>query len=135
MTSRPGKQATGTRFYFELRREFRGSSECEGQREFWPSPKTVFSIESSQTLRRTLILPGSILAIERREIMRPNQRITSAAAVLVLLVILAAGLLACNSSSNSGTSNPGTTPGAYTVTVTGTSGSTTATGTFTLTVQ
>ncbi|MGO9087734.1 MAG: choice-of-anchor tandem repeat GloVer-containing protein [Terriglobales bacterium] len=56
---------------------------------------------------------------------------------LVLLVILAVGLLACGSSSSGGggTGNPGTTPGAYTVTVTGASGSTTATGTVTLTVQ
>jgi uncharacterized repeat protein (TIGR03803 family) len=55
---------------------------------------------------------------------------------LVLLVILAVGLLACGSSgSGGGTGNPGTTPGAYTITVTGTSGSTTAKGTVTLTVQ
>jgi uncharacterized repeat protein (TIGR03803 family) len=53
---------------------------------------------------------------------------------LVLLVILAGGLLSCSSSSSGGTSNPGTTPGVYTVTVTGTSGSTTATNTVTLTV-
>jgi len=56
--------------------------------------------------------------------------------LLALLVILAVGLLSCsNGSGNRGTSNPGTTPGAYTVTVTGTSGSTTATTTVTLTVQ
>jgi uncharacterized repeat protein (TIGR03803 family) len=55
---------------------------------------------------------------------------------LLLLVMLAGGLLSCSSSSgNIGTGNPGTTPGAYTITVTGTSGSTTATGTVTLTVQ
>jgi len=55
--------------------------------------------------------------------------------LLVLLVILAVGLLSCSPSSHSGTGNPGTTPGTYTVTVTGTSGNTTATGTVTLTVQ
>ncbi|MGA7848335.1 MAG: Ig-like domain repeat protein [Terriglobales bacterium] len=55
--------------------------------------------------------------------------------MLVLLVTLIGGLLACGSSSSGGTSNLGTTPGTYTVTVTGTSGSTTATGTVTLTVQ
>ncbi len=52
---------------------------------------------------------------------------------LVLLAVLAGGLLACGSSGN--LFNPGTTKGAYTVTVTGTSGSTTTTGTVTLTVQ
>ncbi len=55
--------------------------------------------------------------------------------LLVLLVILAGGLFACGGSSSRVTGNPGTTPGAYTVTVTGTSGSITATGTVTLTVQ
>ena len=49
----------------------------------------------------------------------------------VFLAIVAGGLLACG--GGGGTSNPGTTPGAYTVTVTGTSGSTTATGGVTLT--
>lgn len=56
---------------------------------------------------------------------------------LVLLVILAGGLLACGSgySGGGGGGNSGTTPGSYTVTITGTSGGTTATGTVTLTVQ
>ena len=54
---------------------------------------------------------------------------------LVFLMILAGGLLACGSSGGSGPSNPGTTPGTYTITVTGTSGSTTATAPVTLTVQ
>ena len=53
--------------------------------------------------------------------------------LLVFLAILAGGLLACG--GGGGISNPGTTPGTYTVTVTGTSGSTTATGAVTLTVQ
>jgi len=53
--------------------------------------------------------------------------------LLVFLAILAGGLLACG--GGGGTNNPGTTPGAYTVTVTGTSGSTTATGAVTLTVR
>jgi uncharacterized repeat protein (TIGR03803 family) len=56
---------------------------------------------------------------------------------LVFLVLLIAGSLACGSGSSgtSSTGNPGTTPGAYTITVTGTSGSTTAKGSVTLTVQ
>jgi len=57
---------------------------------------------------------------------------------LAFLLILIGGLLACGSSGSGGGGgggNPGTTPGAYTVTLTGTSGSTTATGTVTLAVQ
>jgi hypothetical protein len=46
--------------------------------------------------------------------------------MLVFLVVLIAGLLACGG-GNRVTGNPGTTPGAYTVTVTGTSGSAVAT--------
>lgn len=55
---------------------------------------------------------------------------------LVFLAILTGGLLACGSGGGSGPSNPGTTPGTYTITVTGTSGSTTAMSPpITLTVQ
>ncbi len=45
-----------------------------GPDELWPSTKTVFSIESSRTFWRTLILPGSIPAIERREVMRLRKK-------------------------------------------------------------
>ena len=59
--------------------------------------------------------------------------------MLVLLVSLTGGILACgghsSNSSGGGTGNPGTTAGNYTITVTGTSGSTTATGIVALTVQ
>jgi len=58
--------------------------------------------------------------------------------MLVFLVALSGGVLACGgggSTGGGGTSNPGTTAGTYTVTVTGTSGATTNTGTITLTVQ
>jgi hypothetical protein len=60
--------------------------------------------------------------------------------LLVLLVFLAGGVLSCGGGGSGGgggggTSNPGTTAGTYTVTVTGTSGTITATGTVTLTVQ
>ncbi len=57
---------------------------------------------------------------------------------LLFLVMLGLGLLSCGGgtgSGNSGNSSPGTTPGAYVVTVTGTSGSITATGIVTLTVE
>jgi hypothetical protein len=54
---------------------------------------------------------------------------------LAFLVIFIEGLIACGGGGNSGGGNPGTTPGAYVVTVTGTSGSVTATGAVALTVQ
>jgi len=57
--------------------------------------------------------------------------------MLVLLIIVAGSLLGCAGGSDSrckGTTS-GTTPGSYTITVTGTSGATTATGAVTLTVQ
>jgi subtilase family serine protease len=58
--------------------------------------------------------------------------------MMVLLVALAGGMLACGGSGGSGstsTSVAGTTKGTYTITVTGTSGSTVETGTVTLTVN
>jgi uncharacterized repeat protein (TIGR03803 family) len=57
--------------------------------------------------------------------------------ILIFLLIFIGGFIACGGggSSGHGPGNPGTTPGAYTVTVTGTSGSTNAEGTVTLTVQ
>jgi hypothetical protein len=55
--------------------------------------------------------------------------------VLLATLIGIGGLLACGGSGNAGTGNSGTTPGTYTITVTGISGSTTATGTVTLIVQ
>jgi hypothetical protein len=59
--------------------------------------------------------------------------------MLFLVAILAGGMSACtkplSTLKGGGTSNPGTTAGTYTITVTGTSGSTTATGIVALTVQ
>jgi hypothetical protein len=55
--------------------------------------------------------------------------------MLVLLVVLIGGLLACGGSASGGSSSSGTTPGTYTVTVTGSSNGITSTGTVTLTVQ
>ena len=55
--------------------------------------------------------------------------------ILVFLTVFVGGLIACGGGGSSGGSNPGTTPGAYVVTVTGTSGSVTATGAVALTVQ
>ena len=55
--------------------------------------------------------------------------------MLTLLITLTGGVIACSSVSVGGGSNPGTTAGAYTITVTGTSGITTATNAVTLNVQ
>jgi sugar lactone lactonase YvrE len=59
--------------------------------------------------------------------------------VLALLVALSGGILACGGGSAGGgnycTPNSGTTPGTYTITVTGTSGTITTTSTIALTVQ
>jgi hypothetical protein len=66
-----------------------------------------------------------------------RRRWRTALAMLALLVTLMGGWLACGG-GNGSTCNvisPGTTPGSYTITVTGTSGATTATGPVMLTVQ
>ena len=62
--------------------------------------------------------------------------------LLVFCVLLAGGVVACgssgkntSSSGGAGTSNPGTTPGTYTVTVVGTSGALSSQGTVIVTVQ
>jgi subtilase family serine protease len=57
--------------------------------------------------------------------------------MIALLFILAGGVAACSSGGGGGGGggNPGTTAGAYTITVTGTSGSIAETGTVALTVQ
>lgn len=57
---------------------------------------------------------------------------------MAFLAVFAGGPLACGgggAAGGGGQSNPGTTVGAYVVTVTGSSGGVTATGTFTVTVQ
>ena len=70
-----------------------------------------------------------------------RRRWQSMLGLLALFVVFSGSVLACGgrggTSGGSGgrTSNPGTTAGTYTVTVTGTSGATITTGTFTLTVQ
>ena len=56
--------------------------------------------------------------------------------MLALLAVLVGGVAACNGGGGGGaTTIPGTSPGNYTITVTGTSGSTTATGTVMVTVM
>jgi subtilase family serine protease len=65
-----------------------------------------------------------------------RRRLWNALGMLAILVTLAGGMIACGGGSTTTTqSNPGTTAGTYTATVTGTSGATTAMGTVTITVQ
>ncbi len=72
---------------------------------------------------------------------RPRKRKDGVAIIGLLLLSVSTGLIACGggssgSSGGGGGGNTGTTPGAYTITVTGTSGSVSATvGTIALTVQ
>jgi len=67
----------------------------------------------------------------------PRRRNRRYALGVLVVLILASGLLACSGSGGSSCNGgaTGTTPGTYTITVTGTSGPTTATGTVTLSVQ
>jgi uncharacterized repeat protein (TIGR03803 family) len=65
-----------------------------------------------------------------------GRRVRTKLGIRIFLVMLIGGFVACGGSSGGGGSgSPGTTPGAYALTVTGTSGSATAAGTVTLTVQ
>jgi len=71
----------------------------------------------------------------------PAKRRSWLAMLGLLVLIFAAASIGCGGGGGSGSgggggsSNPGTTPGSYTITVTGTSGTTTATGSVFLTVQ
>jgi len=66
-----------------------------------------------------------------------RRRWRSVLGLLMLLVALAGGVLSCGGGGGGGGGggNPGTTAGAYTITVTGTSGTITQSGTVALTVQ
>jgi hypothetical protein len=67
-----------------------------------------------------------------------RRRVRTPLGLLMLLLALSSGMLACSSSSSSSGGNngsPGTTAGAYTITVTGTSGTISQNGPITLTVQ
>jgi hypothetical protein len=66
-----------------------------------------------------------------------RRRWRPALGMAALLIVVAGSLLACGggSKANCLVVTPGTTPGSYTITVTGTSGATTATGPVSLTVQ
>jgi len=78
-----------------------------------------------------------LIGIEAR-----RRKLQTILGTLMMLFFIAGGLVACGGGGNNGASgggggggNPGTTPGTYTITVTGTSGTITETGTVTLTVQ
>jgi hypothetical protein len=90
----------------------------------YQTPRGVFWYTGGGTALAFVLLFG--VPVRRR-------RWRLALAMLALLVTLMCGWLACGGGSNS-TCN-GTTPGSYTITVTGTSGAATATGPVTLTVQ
>ena len=66
-----------------------------------------------------------------------RRRVRSILGMLLLLISLSSGMLACGGagSVSGGTSNPGTTAGTYTVAVTGTSGTITEVSPVTLTAQ
>jgi hypothetical protein len=92
------------------------SAENQKRRLFWPSA-------SGATFALVLLF------------VRPGKRKGGVAIIGLLLLFVSTGLIACGG-GGSGGSNTGTTPGAYTITVTGTSGSVSATvGAVALTVQ
>ena len=68
-----------------------------------------------------------------------RRRLRSFFAMILLLIALSAGVAACGGGGGNSSTPPqvipGTTPGTYTITVTGTSGSTSSTSNVTLTVQ
>jgi hypothetical protein len=68
----------------------------------------------------------------------PRRRRNLPALLALLLLFVSLGAVGCGGSGSNGGGgggNPGTSPGSYTVTVTGTSGTTTGSGSITLTVQ
>jgi hypothetical protein len=99
------------------------SAENQERRLFWPSA-------SGATFALVLLF------------VKPRKRKDCVAIIGFMLMLVSTGLIACGGGSNGsgggggGGGNTGTTPGAYTITVTGTSGSVSATvGAVALTVQ
>jgi subtilase family serine protease len=81
---------------------------------------------------------GAVLACLLFFVAPARRRGLSLLGMLFLLVVLAGGVASCGGGGGSpggGGVTPGTTPGQYTITITGTSGTTTANATITLTVQ
>jgi subtilase family serine protease len=85
------------------------------------------------------LLPGLFgivfLAGARRRSRNCPARVVRFLGLFMVLGCSTLWLASCGGSSNSGTHSPGTTPGNYTITVTGTSGSTVSSASFTLVVQ
>ncbi len=97
------------------------SAKNENRSPFWPPA-------SGATLALVLLF------------VKPRRRNPLFTVVVLLILIVSTGLMACGGGGGGGggggSTNPGTTAGSYTITVTGTSGSTSATvGTVALTVQ
>ncbi len=87
--------------------------------------------------RRGTIFGGAALACFLLFCFPPRRRSQALLGLAALLAALAGGAAACGSNvtRNVVANNAGTTPGAYTITVTGTAGATAETGTITVTVQ
>jgi hypothetical protein len=109
------------------------------------STLTVFSTAASSAAAtnrarpegRGYFLSGSALACLLLFLVPRRRRSMTMLGLAALFAILAGGVVACGSSVHRTvvTNIPGTTSGAYTLTVTGTSGAITETGTITLNVQ
>lgn len=101
------------------------------------APSTIMALSSSLPAARWFSTGGAILGYllifssSTRSTTRRKRR-----PFVALLVLLAGGTLACGGGSGGGGKRtPGTTPGSYTIAVTGSSGSLTQTTTVALTVQ
>ena len=95
--------------------------------------------QSSQSGSGVLLYSGSAVLLACLLLMAmpaSRRRQRTALVAVALLIVLSLGVQACGGGSSPPcTVIPGTTPGTYTLTVTGTSGATATTGTVTLTVQ
>ena len=89
------------------------------------------------TGRRRFVLGGAALACMLLLPFPTRRRSRAMLGLIALLTILVGGAVACGSNvtRNVVANNIGTTPGVYTIAVTGTSGATAETGTITVTVQ
>lgn len=106
-----------------------------------PATATL-TILTTAASNASLHLPGRLAPLSRGAILAcllvfafPIRRRKGMLALAFFVSLLAGSLSGCSGGSTNATNNPGTTPGSYTVTVTGTSGTLTTTSLVTLTVQ